>query len=104
MQEASKYGDFFVTVTGCKDVITKEHFAVMKDGAILSNAGHFDVEINIKHIAITNANDFLNHIDPSMFFFYHSNYHIPNMYAPKNKYYIVTGKYSYLTEKLKVLE
>lgn len=35
---------------------------------------------------------------------YHSNYHIPNMYAPKNKYYIVTGKYSYLTEKLKVLE
>ena len=50
MQEASKYGDFFVTVTGCKDVITKEHFAVMKDGAILSNAGHFDVEINIKHL------------------------------------------------------
>ena len=50
MQEAAKYGDFFVTVTGCKDVITKEHFAVMKDGAILSNAGHFDVEINIKHL------------------------------------------------------
>ena len=47
MQQAAKEGDFFVTVTGCKDVITKEHIAVMKDGAVLSNAGHFDVEINI---------------------------------------------------------
>ncbi len=45
MAEAAKHGDFFVTVTGCKDVITKEHYEVMKDGAILSNAGHFDVEI-----------------------------------------------------------
>ena len=41
MQEAAKYGDFFVTVTGCKDVITKEHFAVMKDGAILSKCWSF---------------------------------------------------------------
>lgn len=47
MQQAAKEGDFFVTVTGCKDVITKEHIAVMKDGVVLSNAGHFDVEINI---------------------------------------------------------
>ena len=45
MSEAAKHGDFFVTVTGCKEVITKEHYEVMKDGAILSNAGHFDVEI-----------------------------------------------------------
>ena len=44
---AAKEGDFFVTVTGCKDVITKEHIKVMKDGAVLANAGHFDVEINI---------------------------------------------------------
>lgn len=47
MRQAAKEGDFFVTVTGCKDVITKEHIKVMKDGAVLSNAGHFDVEINI---------------------------------------------------------
>ncbi|MDK2820321.1 MAG: adenosylhomocysteinase [Clostridia bacterium] len=46
MKEAAKCGDIFVTVTGCKDVIRDEHFAVMKDGAILANAGHFDVEIN----------------------------------------------------------
>lgn len=46
MEEAAKYGDYYVTVTGNKDCIRKEHFEVMKDGAILSNAGHFDVEIN----------------------------------------------------------
>ena len=45
MQEAAKYGDFFLTVTGCKDVIRKEHMQVMKNGAVLANAGHFDVEI-----------------------------------------------------------
>lgn len=50
MREAAKYGDFFVTVTGCKDVITKEHFPLMKDGAVLTNAGHFDVEINVKDL------------------------------------------------------
>lgn len=50
MREAAKYGDFFVTVTGCKDVITKEHFPLMKDGAVLGNAGHFDVEINVKDL------------------------------------------------------
>lgn len=46
MNEAAKQGEYFVTVTGNRDVIFKEHFEVMKDGAILSNAGHFDVEIN----------------------------------------------------------
>lgn len=51
MLDAAARGDFFVTVTGCKDVITKEHFAVMKAGAIMSNAGHFDVEINKEHLA-----------------------------------------------------
>lgn len=50
MREAAKYGDFFVTVTGCKDVITKEHFPLMKDGAVLANAGHFDIEINVKDL------------------------------------------------------
>jgi len=43
--EAASIGDFFVTVTGCNKVLTKEHFEKMKDGAILANAGHFDVEI-----------------------------------------------------------
>ena len=47
MKEAAKYGDFFVTVTGCNKVITKEHFPLMKDGAILSNAGHFDCEVDV---------------------------------------------------------
>ena len=45
MREAAKKGDMFITVTGCADVITPEHFALMKDGAILTNAGHFDVEV-----------------------------------------------------------
>lgn len=45
MNEAASRGDIFITVTGCKRVIYDEHFKVMKDGAILCNAGHFDVEI-----------------------------------------------------------
>ena len=45
MESAAKHGEFFVTVTGCADVITKEHILSMKNGAILCNAGHFDVEI-----------------------------------------------------------
>jgi adenosylhomocysteinase len=45
--EAAKIGDVFVTITGDKNVIDKEHFAVMKDGAIMANSGHFNVEINI---------------------------------------------------------
>ena len=47
MVEAAKIGDFFVTVTGCNDVIGEKAFLNMKDGAILSNAGHFDVEVNV---------------------------------------------------------
>lgn len=46
MSEAAKYGDYFVTVTGNKSVINGMHYPFMKDGAILANAGHFDVEIN----------------------------------------------------------
>lgn len=46
MLEAARIGDFFVTVTGNRDVIRGEHYDVMKDGALLSNAGHFDVEVN----------------------------------------------------------
>jgi adenosylhomocysteinase len=47
MEEAARVGDFFITVTGNLKVIRKEHFAVMKDGAIVCNSGHFNVEIDI---------------------------------------------------------
>ena len=47
MAEAAKIGDMFVTVTGCAGIITAEHFKNMKDGAILTNAGHFDVEVDM---------------------------------------------------------
>ena len=48
--EAAKKGDIFLTVTGDKNVLNKEHFEVMKDGAILGNSGHFNAEINIPAI------------------------------------------------------
>lgn len=48
MVDAAKIGDFFVTVTGCRDVIDINSFYNMKDGAILCNAGHFDVEVDVK--------------------------------------------------------
>lgn len=47
MSEAAKYGDFFITVTGNRHVIDKEHFESMKDGAIVCNSGHFDLELNL---------------------------------------------------------
>jgi adenosylhomocysteinase len=50
MSEASKVGDIFITATGCKDVITKEHFGKMKEGAILANAGHFNVEVAVEDL------------------------------------------------------
>lgn len=58
MEEAAKYGDFFVTVTGCKDVITQKAFKNMKDGAILCNAGHFNVEINLNELENVSARVF----------------------------------------------
>ncbi len=48
MSEAAKIGDFFVTVTGNRHVIDKEHFEAMKDGAIVANSGHFDLELNLE--------------------------------------------------------
>jgi len=47
MASAAMTGDLFITTTGCKDVIREEHFLQMKDGSILANAGHFNVEISI---------------------------------------------------------
>ena len=46
MDDAAPLGDIFVTATGCRDVITRRHFENMKDGAILANSGHFDVEVS----------------------------------------------------------
>ena len=47
MEQAAPYGDIFVTATGCKEVITEKHFKHMKDGAILCNGGHFNVEVDV---------------------------------------------------------
>lgn len=68
MDEAARIGDIFVTVTGNIHVIDERHFKVMKDGAIVCNSGHFDVEINIpaltklsreKHQARENVEEFI---------------------------------------------
>lgn len=50
MEEAAQVGDLFITVTGCRDAIRREHFLLMKEGALLANAGHFDVEINLEDL------------------------------------------------------
>ena len=47
MAQAAAQGDLFITATGCKDVVTPEHFAVMKHNALLCNAGHFDCEVDV---------------------------------------------------------
>ena len=51
MSEAARIGDIFCTVTGDLNVLDKHHFEVMKDGALVSNSGHFNVEINIPALA-----------------------------------------------------
>ncbi len=51
MDEAAKVGDIFITATGMKDVIRKRHFESMKNGAVVCNTGHYDVEINIPELA-----------------------------------------------------
>lgn len=51
MAEAAKEGDVFITVTGNRDVLREEHFKVMKDGAILANSGHFDIEIDLQGLS-----------------------------------------------------
>ena len=55
MDEAARYGDIFVTATGCKDVITAKHFEVMKDNVILCNTGHFDCEVDVAYLKETAA-------------------------------------------------
>jgi adenosylhomocysteinase len=48
MNDAAKVGDIFITATGCNQIITSDHFGQMKDGVILANSGHFDVEVDVK--------------------------------------------------------
>jgi len=48
MKEAAKIGDIFITATGCSSIVTAEHFPDLKDGVILANAGHFDVEVDVR--------------------------------------------------------
>lgn len=51
MDEAAEEGDIFVTATGMRDIIRKRHFAKMKDGAVVCNTGHYDIELNLKELA-----------------------------------------------------
>ena len=51
MAEAAPQGDIFITVTGNKHVVRGEHFDVMKDGAIVCNSGHFDIELDLEYLA-----------------------------------------------------
>ncbi len=50
MKEAAKYGEVFITATGCRDILTREHMRQMRDGAILCNAGHFNVEVSVEDL------------------------------------------------------
>jgi len=64
MDEAARRGDVFITVTGNRDVISARHFALMRDGAIVANAGHFDVEVDVRWLA-ANAVDIRRGIRPN---------------------------------------
>ncbi len=66
IKEAAKIGDLFVTLTGDMHVIGKEHLRLMKDGAIVCNSGHFDIEIDIKglkQMAVKREKNVRNHVD-----------------------------------------
>jgi len=63
MADAAKIGDVFITVTGNRDVIRTEHVEAMKDGAILANSGHFDIEIDVAGLTAM-ANQVRRHIRP----------------------------------------
>jgi adenosylhomocysteinase len=79
MLEAARIGEIFITCTGDDKVITKEHFAVMKDGAILCNAGHFDIEVDVQH---------LRNKDPQ----HHEVRHNIEEYACDGKHFYVLGE------------
>jgi adenosylhomocysteinase len=79
MLEAARIGEIFITCTGNVKVITKEHFGVMKDGAILCNAGHFDIEVDVQH---------LRNKDPQ----HHEVRHNIEEYASGGKHFYVLGE------------
>lgn len=58
MDQAARLGDLFITATGCKDVIVKRHFQVMKDNALLCNSGHFDCEVDVAALGEMAAEQF----------------------------------------------
>jgi adenosylhomocysteinase len=69
MSEAAPRGDIFVTVTGNRDVLRAEHFALMKDGAVLANAGHFDLEIDVEWLganSVRRREEVRPHVDEYM--------------------------------------
>ena len=59
MLQAARQGDLFITTTGCRDILTAEHFQVMKDNALLCNAGHFNVEINMDQLQAMTVHSYL---------------------------------------------
>jgi adenosylhomocysteinase len=63
MEEAVEIADIIVTATGCCDIVTKDHFAKMKDGAIVCNIGHFDIEIDV---AWLNKNSKVDEVKPQV--------------------------------------
>ncbi len=66
MKEAAKVGDLFITLTGDMHVIAKEHLGLMKDGAVICNSGHFDVEIDLKalrQMAVKKEKSVRNYVD-----------------------------------------
>ncbi|MGH9150629.1 MAG: adenosylhomocysteinase [Acidimicrobiales bacterium] len=66
MDEAAREADVFITVTGNRDVLRPEHFQVMKDGAILANSGHFDVEIDLRALAALGGGEDGRQVRPSV--------------------------------------
>ncbi len=69
MAEAVKTGEIFITVTGCKDIVTPEHIADIKEGAVLCNAGHFNVEVAVAKLKkeATRTEDVRKNIEALMF-------------------------------------
>lgn len=78
MNEAAKQGDLFITVTGNKHIIRKEHYALMKDGAMVCNSGHFDIELDLVALSADTAT------------------HTPNMRHEVEEYKLKTGKRIYV--------
>lgn len=58
MEKAAPLGDLFITVTGCSGVVDGRHFSLLKDGAVLCNAGHFDVEVDVRALRETAVSRF----------------------------------------------